>query len=343
MKTLLTSILLFIYCNLYSQFTITNAYNPAPGDNSPSIDCDTNGVAQGNSGANQTWNFSNLVRTDSSSIHWLAASSTPYFSQFSTSNIASTADDSNYQYFISSSSNITVSGYAGTAGIIPYSDPQQFLVYPFSYNNTFNDNFEAAYTISGISIHRTGTTTVTADAWGTISLPFGTFSNSLRLKYIVITKDSALGGIPLVTTTTLTSYSWFVPGKKFPVFEIIYSTANVGGFISSSKHVSYNPNNPTIGITNLSSIVADKYELGQNYPNPFNPTTNIQFAIPKSGFVSLKIYNMLGKEVVDLINENLNSGIYKYDFDASNLSNGIYFYTLRVNGFEETKKMTLVK
>ena len=96
------------------------------------------------------------------------------------------------------------------------------------------------------------------------------------------------------------------------------------------------------GINQISSI-AGSFELLQNYPNPFNPSTNMEFGISESGFVSLKIYDLLGKEVATLVNEELNKGTYKYSFNASNLSSGIYFYELSVNGFTEVKRMTLLK
>ncbi len=89
--------------------------------------------------------------------------------------------------------------------------------------------------------------------------------------------------------------------------------------------------------------IADKYSLSQNYPNPFNPTTKINFAIPKQGFVSIKVYNMLGKEVATLVSKEMTPGSYSFDYNASKLSSGVYFYKMEVNGFSEVKKMMLVK
>ncbi|MDQ3021507.1 MAG: SBBP repeat-containing protein [Bacteroidota bacterium] len=80
-----------------------------------------------------------------------------------------------------------------------------------------------------------------------------------------------------------------------------------------------------------------------NYPNPFNTVTNLDFGISKLGFVSLKIYNVLGKEVATLVNAKLNPGTYKYNFDASFLSSGVYFYKLQTGEFIETRRMTLIK
>ena len=97
------------------------------------------------------------------------------------------------------------------------------------------------------------------------------------------------------------------------------------------------------GITPIGTVTPVDYTLSQNYPNPFNPTTKINFAIPKSGMVTLKVYNVLGKEVATLVNQNMTAGTYNYEFNASNLSSGIYFYKLDVNGFSQVKKMSLVK
>ncbi len=85
------------------------------------------------------------------------------------------------------------------------------------------------------------------------------------------------------------------------------------------------------------------FTLSQNYPNPFNPSTSINFTLPNSEFVTLKIYDILGKEVTTLINEELNSGSYTKIWDGRNLSSGVYFYKLQAGKFSETKKMVLVR
>ncbi len=94
--------------------------------------------------------------------------------------------------------------------------------------------------------------------------------------------------------------------------------------------------------------IPSKFELTQNYPNPFNPTTTISYTIPVAelGFgltVLLKIYDMLGKEVATLVNEEQASGNYSVQFDASKLSSGIYYYTLKTEKYSDTKKMLLLK
>lgn len=83
--------------------------------------------------------------------------------------------------------------------------------------------------------------------------------------------------------------------------------------------------------------------MSQNYPNPFNPVTNLEFGISDLGFVSLKVYDILGKEIITLVNEKLSPGNYKVEFDGSGLTSGVYFYRLTVGEFTDTKRMMLVK
>ena len=85
------------------------------------------------------------------------------------------------------------------------------------------------------------------------------------------------------------------------------------------------------------------YELVQNYPNPFNPSTTINFSIAKEGQVLLKIYDILGAEVASIVDEFKPAGIYSIQFNASNLTNGVYVYRLDTPNFTQTKKMMLVK
>ncbi len=90
-------------------------------------------------------------------------------------------------------------------------------------------------------------------------------------------------------------------------------------------------------------IISDKFSLSQNYPNPFNPSTRINYELPITDYVSLKVYDALGNEVQTLVNEKQNAGSYSVNFNAATLPSGIYFYKLVTEKFSETKKMILVK
>ena len=90
-------------------------------------------------------------------------------------------------------------------------------------------------------------------------------------------------------------------------------------------------------------LIADKFELLQNYPNPFNPSTSIRYAIINRQFVSIKVYNILGDEIATLVNEEKERGVYEINFNATELSSGMYLYKLQAGSFVEMKKMILLK
>jgi len=99
----------------------------------------------------------------------------------------------------------------------------------------------------------------------------------------------------------------------------------------------------TTGITNLNAGIPEGFKLSQNYPNPFNPSTNIEFAIPVKNNVSLKVYNVHGQEVAVLANGEYTAGTYMVNWNASEMSSGVYFYTIQTGSFTQTKKLLLVK
>ena len=89
--------------------------------------------------------------------------------------------------------------------------------------------------------------------------------------------------------------------------------------------------------------VTQSFALSQNYPNPFNPSTTIEFDLPKTSEVNLKIFNILGEEVTTLVSDRLSAGSYSYEWDASKLASGVYLYRLQAGNYVETRKMVLMK
>lgn len=107
--------------------------------------------------------------------------------------------------------------------------------------------------------------------------------------------------------------------------------------------VVYGDTSLTIVSVDDNTIPLKYFSLKQNYPNPFNPVTFIDFYLPKRTWVQLKIYDLLGNEITELVNEEKEAGNHQIVFDGSKLSSGIYFYNLFANGYQETKKMALIK
>jgi len=141
-------------------------------------------------------------------------------------------------------------------------------------------------------------------------------------------------------------YEEFMYAMGFGVVGVHYKNGNdysghslVGCYING---VLYGDTTLT-GINQIGLDVPTSYSLGQNYPNPFNPTTNIQFSMSNVQYVTLKVYDILGKEVATLVNESLNPGTYEVSFEGSSLNSGVYFYRMTTPGYSETKKMSLIK
>lgn len=142
--------------------------------------------------------------------------------------------------------------------------------------------------------------------------------------------------------------------ELFPPFaEVLDSAVNVYSVYidkHNNKWLGYN-NGYVVKYTgdNITDVkddkqdIPDNYFLSQNYPNPFNPTTVINYQIPQRGFVTLKIFDVLGKEVATLVNEEKSAGNYEVDFSSKGLASGVYIYTMKVNDFVDSKKMILLR
>ena len=110
------------------------------------------------------------------------------------------------------------------------------------------------------------------------------------------------------------------------------------------KQIDFNGNYKYYELSNEVVVgIPSAYALSQNYPNPFNPSTTINYELPKSNFVSLKVYDMMGREVANLVNQTQDAGFYSIKFDASKLTSGIYFYKIQAADFSAVKKLMLVK
>lgn len=165
------------------------------------------------------------------------------------------------------------------------------------------------------------------------------------IKFVNQNTGWASGDNSLVVKTTNGGSNWVnttLPASRFQ--DIKFINENTGWMIGSFGKVYKTTNNGGLTSVSPNETQGTKYSLLQNYPNPFNPVTNLEFEIKDLGFVSLKVYDILGNEVSVLVNELKPSGSYKTEWDASEYPSGIYFYTLSVNGkFAETKSMMLLK
>lgn len=153
--------------------------------------------------------------------------------------------------------------------------------------------------------------------------------------------DPVHGNEGLIMRTIDGGVTWTEEPLGTNEFTGVFST-NTSFYVIGKNGVILKADN-TVGISNVNLEVPIGYTLSQNFPNPFNPETNIKFSISQSGNVKLTVFDITGKEVESLVNEKLSAGTYAYNFNASNLPSGTYFYKIETDNFVETKKMVLIK
>ena len=151
----------------------------------------------------------------------------------------------------------------------------------------------------------------------------------------------ATGGVILFSSNYGVNWT-----SQFTSTQIVYvlALANVNrGWAGTATGLIYKYQGILSEVNNNNTSVPQNYKLEQNFPNPFNPTTTINYSVPKTSFVTLKVYDVLGNEVMSVVNEQQTANNYTYTLDFSKLSSGVYYYTLRAGDFSSTKKLMLVK
>jgi hypothetical protein len=197
-------------------------------------------------------------------------------------------------------------------------------------------------------------TTNGGDNWKCLALTYWgvPFSCSFR------TRDEGwvtLGYVPDFLITTDGSRSWnevVTPDSSF-IYDVAFTDYR-NGFCVGDSGVIYKFNYQSVNISKVEILIPADFKLYQNYPNPFNPSTKIKFDIANNPllrgvgeargvYTQLKIYDITGREISTLVNEQLSPGTYEVTFDGSNIPSGIYFYQLKTNTYSETKKMLIIK
>lgn len=173
---------------------------------------------------------------------------------------------------------------------------------------------------------------------------FGFFfwgATSDSLKYVSVNTGGSFTTVSDRMNTVNITTSYFAPaiGLRFASNDSCFALYSGSGPLN--VYAAQGCSGTLTGISNYETPTS--YSLKQNYPNPFNPSTKISFAIPKQGFVSLKVFDILGKMVSTLVSERKDAGSYTVDFSGEGLQSGVYFYALESEGFSRTMKMLLVK
>ncbi|MFW5663096.1 MAG: hypothetical protein ACOCZW_05170, partial [Bacteroidota bacterium] len=252
-----------------SQPVLSSSSLPEIGTGITRYFCDTTGVNEGQGGADRSWNFSDIQKNNEPAMEvtYIEPSETPYASNFPTANIA-IDQDTLFSFYENSSNQIVRLGIQGEDIKETLTDTEISLTLPFTYGDTHSDTFEGTIetTIQGTpyTMNRSGSLTAEADAYGSITLPTGTFNNVLRVKHTYVLEDElpvVIPGMPSpIMITEVISYDWMHPDFYYPVFSISYNTLSYENFPGmedlESMSVHYTSTEPASGDIPLPSITA---------------------------------------------------------------------------------------
>ena len=323
----------------FANFSVTNANIGAPGATS--------------------WNFSGLVSEAEFVTESKDKASSPYAADFPNAQYASYYEGTfagvfsktwvynsiGPDYYTDGTGTVTTPQGINSIGKITFSPKKTHYNLPLNYNDSWNySGTQTVATTITVPIIGNQTTTIvqnlsvtyTSDEYGKATMPDGKVLDALRIKEVsTLTWDqnTSITVIYHILTKTGESVSITVKDQNSTSGAVEITAINW----TSGNGVS----NPT-SVKSINEIPSD-YSLSQNYPNPFNPITTISFTLPQSSFVNLSIYEITGREVTHLLNQQMNAGTYAVDFNSTNLSSGIYLYKISAGTFLQTKKMILIK
>lgn len=215
------------------------------------------------------------------------------------------------------------------------------------YDAVTNIFFVDANTGYAVSDHSTFMVTSNGGVNWTINasldtlMAFGLTNTSSTTFYMVSSK----GGGYCIRKTTNSGANWYVQssGNDKSLISVRFVDQSTGWITGAGIILNTNNGGGPIGIKKISNEVPNKYSLEQNHPNPFNPSTFFNFDIVLKGNVKITIFDALGREVETIMNQDLQTGKYKIEWNAGNYTSGVYFYRLETAGFTETKKMILLR
>lgn len=278
-------------------------------------------VSPGSAGANQTWNFGTFSATSTSAFDLVNPAGTPYASSYPTSTICSSVPSStSYEYIEDNGSALFLVGAESPSVSMDYTaDEQKFLIYPLTYNGTWTDNYQAAGD-AGLPFTRTGTDTYTADGWGTLTTPNGTYTNVLRVHQSEAFSDDF--GFTTATGTSDTYY-WYKEGVHYPLFVTVSAIYN--GSPSSNAYYNDAPS----GINEFADILSISV-----YPTPAHGQL----------FIHLKNAASAGYDITDLTGRKVLTGALSQQLNTINVQNiapGNYLLKIFSNGKFQAREVLI--
>lgn len=324
---LATLLLSGIALPVLAQPTLTSLNNPQIGDH---LVVTTGNLADpGSAGAGQTWDFSAAVPSSSepaSVIDIISCASSADCGTFPGANVVwkfSGSDFRNYQSATATSLS-NVGSKSSPTDLVVYTDGDKLLQFPFTYNNTFNDTIKAE--VSGImSMRRYGTSVVTADGYGTLKTPVGTFNNVLRVRRQQQFTDSIdLGGMWMPMNYTVDQYLWYSADSRMPLYAITWTLMD--GEVEKVGQWT------TVSSTGVAAV-SSKATNFVVYPQPAKGQLHLRFTTAQPAPYALELTDITGRTVAQQTAQMFPAGTNEIMLDVSHLNAGIYFLQLK-NGHQ---------
>ncbi|MGZ3863473.1 MAG: T9SS type A sorting domain-containing protein [Bacteroidia bacterium] len=298
-------------------------------------------VSPGSAGANQTWNLSAMTGTATTTYTGVAVSSTPYASTFSSASISMKSSTAGtYGYYNTSSSAMSVKGLVTPSGtttvVFNYSNPEDYLHYPFNYNNSYVDAFQATFTSAGYNYVRRGVDSVQYDGYGTLTTPTGTYNNVVRVHMIENYQDSTnFPGIgAYIITYRDDLYMWYLNGNHYPIASVFTLTSSLSSPTTGGSYLT----TVAVGVEEENAVISSC----RLFPNPASNNINVSVNLSESQKVEIKLFNTLGAQVNSTVSAEGIVGANDFKIDVSALPEGVYFAQIHLDGNLNTTRRFVV-
>jgi hypothetical protein len=278
---------------------------------------------QGNSGAGVTWNFSNITQAATFNYNYVAPSATPHSATFSSANLVNSFSGS-FEFFSATASVYSRVGYVSPQGVVmQYSNPEDFLRFPFTYNSDFTDNFSCTFVNQGITFNRTGTITAEADGYGTLILPGGTLTDVLRLHVVEdYTDNYTQQGNPSTIDYYTEVYVWYKPGIHYPVLAFTEATSDIS---FNQYGLYYYPSSVGVHDAKRSEVAIAVL------PNPADNRAALNISLQQQQHAHITLVNSLGQTIALIEDAPLQAGLHTYNLQLDAYADGIYFIYVKTN------------
>jgi hypothetical protein len=297
----------------------------------------------GTPGGGNNWDFTGLQSSETFNMLSVNPATTPHIGEFAGANISTYTQGefggfpAEMWSYLSVNGTLSNIGQAITSNSLPgdliliKNNPASIEIQlPMTYNTAWTQSYTMTQYYNGTPLTSSSVSTnVSVDAYGTMTMPGGASFEVLRIR-----ESTTVSG------TTSVNYSFLAKNGANVTVSAVDENPPTSGVIDIDW---YDWNTPfSTDVEQISGLPQD-FSLSQNYPNPFNPSTKIEYSIPEASFVQLKVYDILGNEVAELVNEEQSAGTYRVDFSGVDLASGMYIAKLQAGSYYKTIKMSLLK